>query len=81
MAKMEEAISRGESPIVPLDAELHERFSAQIDEEEADSGELRVLCMNMMKQLLELKGYRHTACAFIPGGSFVTSAGLFEKLQ
>lgn len=78
--KMEEAIARGEAPVVPLDEELHERFSDLIEKEETDSAELRVLCMNMMKQLLEQKGYQHTACAFVPKGSFVTSAGLFQKV-
>lgn len=79
--KMEAAIARGEAPVVPLDGELHEKFSELIEREQADSGELRVLCMNMMKQLLELKGYRHTACTLVPQGAFVRSAGLFEKSE
>lgn len=77
--KMEQAIAQGESPVVPLDNELYERFGSLIEEADADTEELRVLCMNMMKQLLEQKGYTHTACTLVPTGSFVKSAGLFEK--
>lgn len=76
--KMEIAIAKGDSPVLPLEDELHEKFHIEIEESDAESSELRILCMNMMKQVLEHLGYSHKACTLLPGGKFVTSAGLFE---
>lgn len=78
ISRMKKAIARGEAPVTAIEKQLHEKFSSQIETAKESSDELRILCMNMMKQLLEYKGYRHTACTLLFDGCFVKSAGLFE---
>lgn len=77
--KMIEAINNNAAPVTALDDELHEKFTARIEESTEDTEELKVLCMNMMKQILEKRGYSHSACAMLFTGKFVKSAGMFQK--
>lgn len=79
MNAMLEAADSGEAPVAPIDSELHEQFSHRIEQSGHDESELRILCMNMMKQLLELQGYEHVGCALRVEGEFVKSAGIFRK--
>ncbi len=79
--KMLDAISNGEAPVAPIDTELHEMFSEKIDSMNEDESELRILCMNMMKQILEFQGYEHVGCALRANGQFVKSAGIFKRVN
>lgn len=76
-----QAADAGEAPVAPIDSDLHTLFSKRIEESEHDESELRILCMNMMKQLLELQGYEHVGCALRGNGEFVKSAGIFRKRE
>jgi hypothetical protein len=79
--QMESAIDDGKSPLLPMDSELNSRFSQKIIDSNHDEEELRIMCLNMMKQLLEFMGYEHTACALIRDGEFVKSAGIYKKID
>ncbi len=73
------SINCGESPLIPLDSELNSTFSNKIINSGHNQEELRIMCLNMMKQFLEYLGYKHTACCLIPKGEFVRSAGVYKK--
>ncbi len=79
--RMTAAINEGKPAVTYMDAELHERFSETLKDHGELEPELRILCMNMMKQLLEHLGYEHVACAICPTGEFVRSAGIFQKVE
>jgi hypothetical protein len=77
--KLLSAIEDNKPAISNLDSELHNRFSSRITDTDEDHEELRILCMNMMKQFLEYLGYEHVGCALRSDGEFVKSAGIFQK--
>ena len=77
--RMISAINEGKPAVTYMDKELHERFSETLKEHGELEPELRILCMNMMKQLLEHLGYEHIACALCSSGEFLKSAGIFQK--
>ncbi len=77
--KMIVAIKSGETPLLHLDKALDQEFSKRIEAAPFKSDDLRVMTMNMMKQILEKQGYRHIACCLVPEGKFVRSAGVFQK--
>jgi len=74
-----ESVTKGDPAVASVDSELHQRFSARILKSSEDEDELRTLCMNMIKQLLEHLGYEHVGCALRSSGEFVKSAGIFQK--
>ena len=73
------SVDKGDPAVAPIDGELHKQFSERILNSSEDEDELRTLCMNMMKQLLEHVGYEHVGCALRSDGEFVKSAGIFQK--
>lgn len=77
--RMITAINEGKPAVTYMDSELHARFSELLKDHGELEPELKILCMNMMKQLLEHLGYEHTACAICSQGEFVKSAGIFSK--
>lgn len=79
LQKMLETVKRGETPLIPLDDELHATFHALIEASHIDSDDLRVLCKNMMKKVLEKEGYTHVGCTLYPHGKFAKDCGLFTK--
>ncbi len=74
-----QAVEKGEPAVAPIDGDLHQQFSERILNSSEDEDELRTLCMNMIKQLLEHLGYEHVGCALRSSGEFVKSAGIFQK--
>ena len=76
---MLQAISENRPAVSNMDSELNTRFSSRIQTTDEDHGELRILCMNMMKQFLEHLGYEHVGCALCADGEFVKSTGIFQK--
>jgi hypothetical protein len=78
LSQMEEACGCNLAPIEPLVAPLQQRFGPAFDT--PPNGErYKALCLNMIRQILQSQGYEHVACKLIPGGAFVTSAGLFRR--
>jgi hypothetical protein len=76
---MQEAVERGEAAVEPLCPKLQELFAQKIEDHSGDSDELRTLCLNMSKQIMEQCGYVHSACKFMPNNPFVGSAALFIR--
>jgi hypothetical protein len=75
---MEEGCAHNQAPIEPLIPLLQQHFGTAFDT--PPNGErYKSLCLNMIRQVLQLQGYEHVACKLIPGGAFVTSAGLFRR--
>lgn len=79
--RMLRAINEQKPAVTYMDSELHKQFSERILAMHEDEEELRVLCMNMSKQLLEHLGYEHVGCALFGQGEFVKSAGIFQKKE
>ncbi len=81
ITEMEKVIKEDKAPVTVIDEELYKRFTDKIEQSSYDTEELKVLAMNMMKQVLEKRGYSHSACAMLLQGKFVKSAGLFQKVS
>lgn len=79
LQKMIATVEEGKTPLLPLDDELHERFHDLIEKSQTSSDDLRILCKNMMKSILEKEGYTHVGCTLVPQGKFAKDCGLFSK--
>ena len=79
--KIVSAAERGDAAITPLMGEISSKFGAKIEDLDFETDRVKILCLNMCKQLLEKRGYMLVACAFMPPGSLFSEAGVFRKVE
>ena len=76
---MVSAIKAGKPAIEPFLSELESAFDTYFSSTDYPDEEICVLANNMIKQILALKGYEHTACGICHNGKYFKSSGLFQK--
>jgi len=76
--RMKEATAKGKSAIEGVMGELQNLFGLKISRSE-DIERIKIMCLNMSKQIMEMQGYEHIACVKLAEESLFTTAGLFKK--
>ena len=75
------AIKEGKPAIEPFLSELESKFDKFFSSTDYPDEEICILANNMIKQLLEMKGYEHVACGICHHGKYFKSSGLYQKKQ
>ncbi len=73
------ATAAGKPAVEPFLDELESLFGEHLDSPDYPDEEIHVLANNMIKQIMELKGYEHLACGLCPQGRFIKISGLYQK--
>ncbi|MFP4415961.1 MAG: hypothetical protein ACOC41_03295 [Chitinivibrionales bacterium] len=73
------ATVRGLPAIQPLLDEIESKFAQVFKSETYPDEEITILFNNMIKQIMEMHGFRHSACGLCRGGRFFKSSGLYTK--
>ncbi len=73
------ATTAGKPAIAPFLDELESRFGEHLDSSDYPDEEIHVLANNMIKQIMDIKGYEHLACGLCPQGRFIKMSGLYQK--
>ena len=73
------ATEEGKPAIQFFLTELESQFEEHLTSLEYPEEEISVLVNNMIKQILELKGYEHLACGICRNGRYFKSSGLYTR--
>jgi len=65
--------------IQPLLPEIETRFGEYLSSPEFPGDDVMVMVNNMIKQLLEMRGYEHFACGICRDCTHFKSSGLYKK--
>jgi hypothetical protein len=65
--------------IWPFLEDLESRFGEFFSSSEYPKEEICVLTNNMIKQILEMKGFEHCACGLCRQGRYFKSSGVYRK--
>ena len=75
---MTRASDEGGPALGPLLDEVESRFGHVLSSPEFPEEEIAVLVNNMIKQIMEKKGYELAACVMCPAARYIKSSGLFR---
>ena len=65
--------------IEPLLSDIESRFEESLASSEYPDEEIAVLVNNMIKQILEMRGFEHMACWLCRQGRYFKSSGVYRK--
>jgi hypothetical protein len=76
---MVEATKENKPAIYPLLVEIETQFEEPITSKAYREDDVQVLVNNMIKQILEMRGYMHIACGLCPQGRYIKQSGVYKK--
>lgn len=79
ISQMITAIKNNKPAIEPFLLDLESKFETCLSSKAYPDEEICILANNMIKQILELKGYEHIACGICPQAHFIKTSGMYQK--
>jgi len=76
---MTRATANGQPAIAPLLPDIEQRFAGHLASPRLPAEEVAVLTNNMIKQIMESRGYEHAACGICRNSRFFKSSGLYRR--
>jgi len=78
---MASATAHGKPAIVPLIDEIESKFGTHFESPEFPHEEVMVFINNMIKQIMELSGYKYVGCGIIRGSRYFKNSGVYQKFE